>query len=145
MSPVAGRIAMMVSVKRLSPFRSSGVHGDGGGVCGPGGPGPAAARARRVVRPRVGARLAWPRHGVAPPQPAAAVGVVALDVPAPAELRPGAADDDDAVGDARRAGHRNTVLELRGADVPDLLAGLLIERLNAPVEDRPVEPAVFGD
>ena len=84
-------------------------------------------------------------HGVEPPEMLAGFRIVAFDEAAMAVFRAGHADDHDAVGDQRRARHGIAVLDrrrLRRLDVPELLAGLGVQRDDVVVEQRPDDLAV---
>ena len=69
----------------------------------------------------------------------AGLGIVGFDEAAIAEFGAGHADDDDAFDDQRRAGHRVAVGRYRRIGrfcLPDLLAGLGVERDNPIVHQR---------
>ena len=105
------------------------------GIVGAGDPGRAAAAQVRVAgRPRVVPLLAGAGNRVGAPQELAGLGIAAVDEAAHAELGAGDAGDQHAVGDLRRAGHREAFLPLDDLLLPDLLAGLLVERDDVRVE-----------
>jgi hypothetical protein len=68
--------------------------------------------------------------------------VPAVDETANAELRAGDAGDQHVVGDQWRDRHGITFLPLRRFLVPDLVAGLDVERDDMGIERGAVEPAV---
>jgi len=95
--------------------------------------------------PGLCAGLALGGNRVVAPQMLAGLGIVGFDEAAVAEFGPGHADDDDAFDDKRRAGHRVAVGRCRRIGrfcLPDLLAGLGIERDNPVVHESADNHAV---
>ena len=76
------------------------------------------------------------RHDVELPGLLAGLGVIGGDVAARAEVAAAVADDHLAVGDARRARDRQRLTRLQGLRGPHRLAGLGVQRDQAPVEGR---------
>src|SRR5439155_26412442 len=72
----------------------------------------------------------------------AALGVPAVDETTDAELGAGYASDQHAVGDLRRHRHRIAVFPFGGLRLPDLLAGLHVEREHVSVEGGAIDLAV---
>src|SRR5438046_7134763 len=72
----------------------------------------------------------------------AALGIPAIDETTDAELGAGYASDQHAVGDLRRHRHRIAVFPFGGLRLPDLLAGLHVEREHVSVEGGAIDLAV---
>src|SRR5262245_53590160 len=113
------------------------------GIVRAGDPGRSAAVFPRVVaRPGFGPLLAGRRNDVVPPQLLTGLRVPAVEVAARTELRPGDAGDYDAVRHERRDRHRIALLVVVGPGLPQLLAGLRVEREDMRVERRTDELAL---
>src|SRR5262249_9637959 len=94
----------------------------------------AAAQVSLARLPRVVAFLARACSGIAPPELLAGRGIPAVEETARAEFGAGAAGDQDSVRDQRCNGERVAFLPLGHFLLPQLLAGLLVERHPVRVE-----------
>ena len=113
-------------------------------IIGPGDPRRAAPDLPGIVVlwPGVVALLAARGNRIAAPELLAAVGVIAVDEAAHAELGAGIADDQHAVGDERRERQGYAVLPFRHLGLPQFLAGLGVEREHVRIERRAIDAPV---
>src|SRR5207302_3788647 len=95
-----------------------------------------------IVRPAIGASFARTRHSVAPPELLAGFRIKSREIAADAEFRARDADDHHPVRHQRCARHDDAVFGIAAAYIPDFLAGLGVQRLNAPIQHGPDELAV---
>ena len=95
---------------------------------------------------RLVGRLELARHRVEAPHQFARLGLVCRDIATHAVLGAAVADDDVALGDARRAGDRVGLFLIDRDDFPHRLAGVGIERDQPAVEHAHEDlPLVHGD